>query len=467
MKIKNILQIGVLVSTILFGSCSSSFLNLAPNDAIDEGEALNSDADLSTAVLGTYAGLRSSFLYGRGLGILGDLQADNILIANYNSGRYTSNWTYTVVNNNADFLGLWQNAYRVILRANNIINANPQNVTSQEAVNHYKGEAYALRALMYFNLANTFGRPYTDSPAGLSVPLVLSGDINGQPKRNTTTEVFDKIVSDLDSAYLLMSEDHGSGRLSKYAARGLAAKVQLFKGTAASNQLALQYAQEVIDESAISLVGLADYISYWSNTSAQANAARTETLFEVVSDNVDNIGTDELGYLYSPDGYGDAYATSSFYNTFSDDDVRKSFLTPGQKQGQSVVVVSKYQDLVNYDNKKVLRLSDVYLIAAEAAYSLGNEALAKSYLNTLVEQRYTNPSLTETGGALFERIISERRKELAFEGDRFSTLNRLKRDIPNRLSNNGTLTYDDYRRIAPISETEISRNPNLEQNPEW
>lgn len=470
MKFKNILQTSVLTVSVLLSSCGSNFLDLAPNDAIDQNEALNSDADLETAVLGTYAGLRSSYLYGRGLEILGDLQADNILISNTNSGRYTTNWTYSVVNNNADFLGLWQNAYRVILRANNIINARPTNISSQEAVDQYKGEAYALRALMYFNLTNTFGRPYTDTPTGLSVPLVLNDDINGRPKRNTVSEVYGKIVSDLDSAYFLMTKDNGSGRLNKYAARALAAKVQLFKGTSESNKLALDYAKEVIEESSVSLVGLADYVSYWANTSSQPATARTETLFEVASDNVDNIGTDELGYLYSPNGYGDAYATPAFYATFTDNDIRKELLTTGTKGSQSVYVVTKYKDLVNYDNKKVARLSDVYLIAAEAAYNLGNEALAKSYLTTLVEQRYTGPSLTETGTALFERIITERRKELAFEGDRFWTLNRLKRPILNRLTSGGVTTnveYTDYRRVAPISETERSRNPNLEQNPNW
>ncbi len=66
---------------------------------------------------------------------------------------------------------------------------------------------------------------------------------------------------------------------------------------------------------------------------------------------------------------------------------------------------------------KGLRLSEVYLIAAEASYPT-DETAALGYLNDLVSQRDPGFAYASIGQALLDDIISERRKELAFEGNR-------------------------------------------------
>ena len=84
---------------------------------------------------------------------------------------------------------------------------------------------------------------------------------------------------------------------------------------------------------------------------------------------------------------------------------------------------------------------------------------------------------TSTGNQLLNDIINERRKELAFEGDRFYDLNRLKLPIA-RVANPGAIPagqgnvnlnipYSDYRRIAPIPQAELQANANIvsQQNP--
>jgi hypothetical protein len=76
---------------------------------------------------------------------------------------------------------------------------------------------------------------------------------------------------------------------------------------------------------------------------------------------------------------------------------------------------------------------------------------------------------------LFNDIVLERRKELAFEGDRLYDMNRLQLPI-NRIANPGaiplnsnhlSISFPDYRRIAPIPQDEINANPNIasQQNP--
>ena len=59
----------------------------------------------------------------------------------------------------------------------------------------------------------------------------------------------------------------------------------------------------------------------------------------------------------------------------------------------------------------------------------------------------------------------ERRKELAFEGDRFFDLNRLNQDIQRTPEySSGDIKAGDPRRIMPIPESETNANPNIKQN---
>ena len=194
---------------------------------------------------------------------------------------------------------------------------------------------------------------------------------------------------------------------------------------------------------------------------------------------VNNNGFDDLGGIYE-NGYKDIYASSQLYALFSPTDVRNYLFVPGTtKNGAAAIVVNKYQNAGNdnRDNIKVMRLSEVYLVAAEASLP-ASEADAKTYLNDLVTQRDTAfAGYTSSGAALLNDIVQERRKELALEGDRLFDLNRLKQTI-TRVQNPGSIqagpgnvnlviTYTDYRRIAPIPQSETQANTNIagQQNP--
>jgi len=82
------------------------------------------------------------------------------------------------------------------------------------------------------------------------------------------------------------------------------------------------------------------------------------------------------------------------------------------------------------------------------------------------------PAIASTGAALLEDVLAERRRELAFEGDRYMDLMRLKRDIvrsTNYPSAARNIPYSNFRRIMPIPQTELDANPNIrdQQNPSW
>jgi hypothetical protein len=155
--------------------------------------------------------------------------ADNAFVTTSNSGRYISMNTYIFTTTDAYATTVWPNSYVVIKNANNVINST---VASQGTpnINQYVGEAYAVRALMHFELVRNFAKPYTVDPNSPGVPIVKVYDQSSKPARNTVKEVYTQIISDLEKAYSMMTVYRGTGYFSKYAARALEARVYQHMG---------------------------------------------------------------------------------------------------------------------------------------------------------------------------------------------------------------------------------------------
>lgn len=135
-----------------------------------------------------------------------------------------------------------------------------------------------------------------------------------------------------------------------------------------------------------------------------------------------------------------------------------------------------------------LRLGEIYLNLAEALYHLGDEGGARQALNA-VRSRTTvqMPDVTDAGQDLWNRIMNERRVELAFEGHRWFDTRRWKtamihsnepamgvKVVKDRTTGNKTyelIEMDPFRKfeekhyLSPIPRSEIERSPSLTQNP--
>lgn len=463
-KIANKKFIAGILVVFLLSSCSKSFVERNPFNSVPDGEAIKDAASMQNALNGAYAGMRSLGVFGRDFPVIGDLQADNTFIEVENSGRYLPQYQFNFTATDGTYDEMWKACYSVILRVNKIIDA----AITGSSVDAIKAQAYGIRGLMYFKLVNAFALPFTEDPGAMGVPLVLHYDPYAHPSRNTVKEVYDQIVSDLKSGFDKANGYSNSVTLSKYAIEGLLAKAYLYMGDNANAKAA---AADVINNSEFTLVNADKYLDFWLNPAIQSDAV--EVMFEIDQDIINNNGTDDLAGIYA-DTYQDIYASQDLVSLYSPTDVRQSVLIPYYtKSGSPAVIAYKYQNEYNTkdkDNLKVIRLSEVYLIAAEASLPV-NENDARMYLNDVAEIRDPGfAGYTSTGTVLFNDIITERRKELAFEGDRYYDLNRLEMDI-TRVSNPGSITgplsipFSDFHRIAPIPQTELQANPNIEQNP--
>jgi hypothetical protein len=142
------------------------------------------------------------------------------------------------------------------------------------------------------------------------------------------------------------------------------------------------------------------------------------------------------------------------------------------------VLVKKYRDPnsiagAHSTNIPLLRLADVYLVAAEAAARLsGPTAQAYGFINQ-VRTRAGLPALGEglDKNAFIASVLQERSWELFAEGDRWYDLTRTNtflQVIPQAVNDVYPVRNPQAKhRYFPIPQSEINANPKLEQNPDW
>jgi hypothetical protein len=459
MKSINIFYLLVLVA---LSGCSKSFLDQKPYTSFPIDEAIKTEAEMGAAMNGVYASMRGAAAWGRNLPVMADLMGDNVYISSLNSGRYLVQNAFSTTQATAEPSDMWTAIYSTIKNANVVINAD---IPSSPGSDQLRGEALTVRALSYFDLVRWFAKSYSVDPGAEGVPVILEFDQNAKLSRSTVAQVYDQVLADLTQAFALMSGNKSSAVVTKYVARALQAKVYMYKG---DWQNARDAALDVVNNSGYTMVTSANFAAYWKNPAPQS--AKGETMFEIGLDAANNNQTTSLAYMYEQIGYGDLLVSDTVYKLYTATDVRRGLILAGTRSNLPVWILNKYSNTnsTDKDDVKIMRISEVVLILAEAYYRLNDEVNALAALNSVAQRR--DPSLaayTYTGAALLEAIITERRKELLGEGDRFQDLQRL-----NRVINRGgeypaaarTIAIDNPKRIQPIPQVERDANPNISQN---
>lgn len=457
------IYITILVLTIFSFSSCENILDSRLSVSVPESQAIVDLESLNQNVLGMYPKLASSNTYNRTIMLLPAIMSDNAYIdGKDNTGRFLDYDSYGALADNGYAGSLWRELAKIVAQSSIVIRNGEQlslPALQQDDKNHYIGEAYALRALAYFNYQQFYAQPYnfTSDASHLGAPLPDFNVVGGKelvfPKRNTTAEVYAQIKSDLTKAISLMQKKSYKYRMDLDAAKALFARVSLVTEDWVN---ADKYASQVI-ASNFTLLTAGGYIGSWG---ADSNS---ETIFSVLNDEIQNSGTASVSYFYL--GYKDAFASEDFVNTFTNTDVRK-FLYP---LDGAVRLISKFPD--RESNVQVFRLSEMHLIKAEAlAHIPGREADAQAALFVIMQRADASvTSPTETGQALIDRILLERRKELAFEGLRLFDLTRNKKSFTKyrHIASDISVTYPNNKAILPIPSDEINGNPNMagQQNP--
>ncbi|MEO7213011.1 RagB/SusD family nutrient uptake outer membrane protein [Mucilaginibacter sp.] len=448
-KFKSI-YLTALSTAFLLTACNKQ-LDLKPFQSVGQDVAILTSTDVQITLVGAYNRLALSGSYGGGNFIQPDLMATQTLIDWQGTFQdLTQMVAQTITNDNGFVEGMWLGAYQAINQANNVI----ANIDKADAAqkNRMEGEAKFIRGILYFNLAEMYGKSYNDGTpsTNLAVPIVLTPtkvvDESAKVPRATVEAVYQQAIKDLTDAQTLLPVSN-SFYATKNAATAMLARIYLQKGDYAS---AVAAANTVINSGRYSLVGTyTDEFPY----PAQVHVDNTtEDIFAIQV--TAQQGSNGLNTYYaSPDdsGRGDVIVRDNFLAEFDPDDERAAIYT---EDSDGVIRVGKFNNV--YGNVRVIRLAEMYLIRAEANFKLGSVVgtAPVNDVNRIRARAGLNPLAT----VALADILKERRLELAFEGGFFlHDAKRLKQDV-------GALPYSSRKLVFPVPLREINANSALVQN---
>ena len=466
-------------------SCSDGWLDVEPTTAVETDKSINILSDVDIMLNGIYTTMQHAYAYSGRLVYYGDACGDDMMA--YSSTKRTGNYyTFNFTKDTAPST-FWSYPYEMIGLCNIILEKIDNVDTKEEDLrDYYKGQALALRGMLLFDLTKFYGYPYKkDNGASLGVPVVVSPlDKEAKPKRNTVAECYAQVIADLKAAVAAMDNDEGKafhkGHICLFGAQTLLSRVYLYHGDDAEALAMAEKAIKGAEAKGYKLWTNAEYATAWANDAS--NGTKGEVLFEIVNTTDDSPGKESLGRLHSPSGYKDICLTSSFYALLNEDpaDVRLQLLEYSSKRA----FVKKYQpqdgeDIVDA-NIPLIRLSEAYLNAAEAAVKTGDNVSAAKYLNAIVSR--ANPDNSVDGSTVsLSRVMTERRKELVGEGHRFFDALRDggsvdRHDVKGQSKISSTKHYitkaekmkfswDYYKCVLAIPKAEMDANGNMVQNP--
>lgn len=478
-----------LLSVILLASCDD-FLDVKPSDSSAAESSITNAADAKVAINGLMRKMTSSDYYGRNFMLYADAKGGDFAIRSQGRGL-DALYTFNHSASSNSYSGFWSQIYNCILQSNNLL-LNIEKIEADgkgsAALSDYKGQALTARALMYFDLVRLYGKPYNMDKESFGVPLILEPlDASAQPTRASVKEVYAQIMKDLTDAEALLSKTIVNGYLNYYSNTALQAKVNLYMENYTE---ALAAAEDVISSNKYVLYSNTDWVKSWSTQFGK------ESIIELaIYPSEADLLTASLGYYLLRQGKKTGamgwFMASDYYLTLLGEDandVRWGIMDYDESSTTRFGSCLKYcgVDLLGDKNSpsavniKVLRLSEIYLIAAEAALKLTTPDKAKAilYLNS-IRKRSPNLAPATEGTITLNMVTDERSKELYAEGQRFFDMMRL----------NKTITFNDefispavtiahrqktidrtfYKTRLPIATAEIDANPAIatQQNPEY
>ena len=468
MKLKIQIEYIIAIGTVLLfplWSCERFVDVEVPDHRIASTTVFANDETAINAINGIYNQLfNTSFSSGgnRSVTFLAGLSADNFQTTSSTDEimEFAGN-DITVANSfNKD---LWSGAYNMIYMLNSILEGIEGSISLSEDVrDRIEGEAKFVRAFTNFHLAIIYG----------DIPLLLTTDyrINAVAPRNTSDDVYQQVLTDLEDAIALLETSYPEDertRPNKFVAMAMLARVYLYLN---NWQQAENYSSLVIEENAtyeilenhdsvflansregiwqISPVGSGNSFTHTNEGNLFIKTPTTLTPVALSSSFIDSrdvvderlqhwvgIYTDDTGIYYFPNKYKVQYDASG-------------------------------GDITEYS--MVLRLAEQYLIRSEARAKQGNLIGAITDLD-VIRQRSGLEPIAETApnsseADVLEMVLEERRSELFAEwGHRWFDLRRtnntatvLKLKSPN---------WQDTDALYPIPEDDRTKNPNLDQNP--
>lgn len=441
-----ILSIGLLTVSI---SCSDDFVERQFYNEVEQGP-LKSVQEVESFVRGGYSAMRSQYYYGCDFLAFGEVRSDEML-SNGASGYYVNVMNYTQTSADAYAKDTWNHIYKTVGLANVVINTDFSsfNADDQDYANFLKGQAYAIRALGFFDLLRLYGQQYTGA-GNLGIVLPLKYDPKALQSRSTVAETEAQIAADFAKAEQLMAEhaDWDSGpsnrtELSLSAVRGLMARFYLYKGNYARVR---QLVDNIIDDGGYQVI---DAANLQSSYTFAMNGSAPNSMFELAVGNASALGTASYRHKISNAGYANLVVRPATLALYSTSDIRRNLITTGSTNYLSSGSKGKYMNAAGADNIKMLRFEEILLDGVEAELNGGDPTKALSYFNAIQTKR----NLPAAASVDMVKLKEERTRELLGEGLRQWDLRRWGDAVPRPSTASSSPLLNAFP--IPLSETNV------------
>lgn len=466
-------------------SCSD-FLEQEPGTQTSIDELLQNKTGVLQALTGLYSSLEENIRPER-YAVYADLQGGNLKFAPTATGSLkgqisaSSNveqvYSFDDQALTSNYKSFYDESYDIINQANLILEYTPSLPDATEAEkNQIKAEALAIRAYAHFLLSLVYSQDYkyTADASHLGIVYKTESIKAGiqYPARKTAAETYTLIINDLQTAIANFSDSSlltgaAYSFFNQKNTKALLARVFLQKGDWAN---AYETANDLITNSGTVLTSKENLISEWEKPDLPVSEILLE--FAIRKDAEGNVSSSmSQVFGYSTDtNFGKYTASNDLINLYESTDLRKQLflvkplftLVGGVQTYVNYSFTKKYQDNAGY---VAFRLSEMYLIRAEAALETNRADMAMADIN-IIRARANATLLTNTTN-LKENIFLERRKELCFEGFLFFDIARNHKNVSRTdgcLANVCSLTYPSLKYVLPIPTFNTNLNPNLQQN---
>ena len=436
--------------------------------------------DVQNALRGAYDGFQSSNYYNNpaasgtasAFSALPDLMGDDFVEAFESLGNWNTMSEMIYAADYANVSGAFIQPYEIISRANNILQTigTYETGATEDEAKRIRAQALAIRAHAHFDLMRYFAQDFGRNSTNLGVAYITAFDpqkpFANLPARNTVKENYDAILKDLSDALAAFQD---GGNTTGNNSRNYIDRTIVYAMRARVNYYASQW-NDVINDATMALqerpLGIAsDFVKSFAKS--EEAAPPTEVYWQIPSDNTLTPGGAISG---SNPNYR---ITKAMTDTLKSQD--GAYTDPGvvlfDQDGAGGVkrtLLWKYPDVRSF---KVFRAGEMMLMRAEANYHV-NPATALADLNALRTARDVATG-SETGAALLNAILLQRRVELLGEGHRWFDLRRTTRTIVRQecgvagssRAERCTIGPNDRGWTFPIPFNELKVNPNLTQNP--
>lgn len=483
---KNILYI-VTAAALIFSSCASELdTDPAGSSVSDEQlqELVKKDPDLVLApmMLGVtnymHTGNRRGSTNDRGFMVwnLGmDLQGNDMLLSSLNNW-FADEYMFENLRGQTNSLTAdrWYCYYKMVYMANQILDLIPEDAEGTALV--YKAQAMTFRAMAYYYLMCIYQNDYLHGgkdKAGVPYYTSTKDPVTG---RTPSIEVFSNITADLKDAVAIFKAAgydamESTSDIDQSVANMVLARVALTTGeyatakSAAAAVIAESYSlmnEEQYTKSGFQSSALPETVwSYtWASGTSLENRAFSSWISITAIDNANNKGVYPC-------------IDERLYNKIPATDYRKKNFLAEAKEPYPAYANTKF-NTPNYRVDEIyMRLSEAYLLKAEAEARGGDDASAQQTLFELVSKRDSAyAKSTKTGSALLDEIFLQSRIELWGEGHEFFTNKRFNVGVDRASSTNHQHKAvipagKDFTYQIPLS-IEINSNPNIsssDQNP--